>query len=77
VLLFKVDGADWTVDLKKGGVTKGGASDAAATFTVIGEELLALVKGTETAQSLYQHGKLRVDGDVRYAHRLAFLKQLV
>jgi hypothetical protein len=28
-------------------------------------------------QRLYMHGKLRVDGDVRVAQRLGFLKQLI
>ena len=41
------------------------------------EDLAAIVRGTETAQRLFQNGKLRVDGDVRVAaSRLSFLKGL-
>jgi len=46
-------------------------------FTVRDEDLAALARGTTDARSLYQHGKLRVDGDVRVAHRLGFLHKLV
>jgi hypothetical protein len=40
-------------------------------------DFVQLVSGKATAKSLYQHGKLRVDGDVSVAHRLGFLKGLV
>ena len=33
-------------------------------------------RGAATSRRLYQHGKLRVDGDVSVAHRLGFLKAL-
>jgi 3-hydroxyacyl-CoA dehydrogenase/3a,7a,12a-trihydroxy-5b-cholest-24-enoyl-CoA hydratase len=41
------------------------------------DDLVALVKGQATPQELYMHGKLRVDGDVRVAHNLAFLQNLL
>ena len=40
-------------------------------------ELVALVTGKATAKSLYQHGQLKVDGDVSVAHRLGFLNKLI
>ena len=45
-------------------------------FVLSDEHLAALAAGTATAQRLYQRGELRVDGDVRLAHRLAILPQL-
>jgi 3-hydroxyacyl-CoA dehydrogenase/3a,7a,12a-trihydroxy-5b-cholest-24-enoyl-CoA hydratase len=70
VVVFKVDGSAWTVSDK---VTEGADAKAAATITVSEEDLALLAKG-ESAKGLYQHGKLRVDGDVRVAHRLGFMK---
>ena len=49
---------------------------ATATLTLADEDLLALAKGT-AARELFQRSKLRVDGDVRAAHRLGFLKNLI
>ena len=40
-------------------------------------DLVALAKDPSQAQSLYQHGKLSVDGDVRPATKLSFFKDLV
>lgn len=79
VLTFVVDGKAWTVDLKNGpgAVIEGSDSQAAAVFTLADADLLALIKGTRTAQDLYQHGLLRVDGDIRYAHKLALFVDLV
>ena len=51
----------------------GGA--AKATLTIADADLPALASGN--VRSLYQHGKLRVDGDVTVAHRLGFLKGLL
>jgi len=48
-----------------------------ATLTIGDADLVALVTGKATAKSLYQHGKLRVDGDVGVAHRLGFFKGLI
>ncbi|MGE0403432.1 MAG: SCP2 sterol-binding domain-containing protein, partial [Kofleriaceae bacterium] len=48
-----------------------------ATFTISDADLVALVTGKATAKSLYQHGKLKVDGDVSVAQRLGFLNKLI
>jgi 3-hydroxyacyl-CoA dehydrogenase/3a,7a,12a-trihydroxy-5b-cholest-24-enoyl-CoA hydratase len=71
------DGA-YTVDLSAapGSVKEGKAAAATTTLTLAEEDLVALAKGASAA-SLHQHGKLRVDGDVRPAHKLGFLKDLV
>ncbi|HEX7665117.1 MAG TPA: SCP2 sterol-binding domain-containing protein, partial [Polyangiaceae bacterium] len=80
VLAFKVKEPDalFAVDLKNGSgkVLQGDAAGATATITIADEDLGALAKGTETAQSLYQRGKLRLDGDAHVAQRLGFLKDL-
>jgi 3-hydroxyacyl-CoA dehydrogenase/3a,7a,12a-trihydroxy-5b-cholest-24-enoyl-CoA hydratase len=47
----------------------------AATLTIADADLAGLAAGNTKA--LYQHGKLRVDGDVSVAHRLGFLKGLI
>ena len=49
--------------------------DTAVTFTIKDADLAGLAAGN--AKSLYQHGQLRVDGDVSVAHRLGFLKGLI
>ena len=36
--------------------------------------LLALAQGKTTVQKLFQHGKLRVDGDVQAAHELTIIE---
>ncbi len=45
------------------------------TLTIADSDLPALASGN--ARSLYQHGKLRVDGDASVANRLGFLKGLL
>jgi len=78
VLKFKVTQPDavWTVDLKNGagGVTSGEAQ-ADATLTLTDEDLEAIARG-EDPKGLYQHGKIRVDGNVQLAKKIGFLKQL-
>jgi 3-hydroxyacyl-CoA dehydrogenase/3a,7a,12a-trihydroxy-5b-cholest-24-enoyl-CoA hydratase len=49
--------------------------DAVATLTIKDADLPALAAGN--VKSLYQHGQLRVDGDVSVAHRLGFLKGVI
>ena len=47
-----------------------------AIVTVTDEDLAALSRGASTFASLYQHGRLRIDGDVATARRLeALIKQ--
>ncbi|HUS27065.1 MAG TPA: SCP2 sterol-binding domain-containing protein, partial [Kofleriaceae bacterium] len=62
---FNVTGPDATKTFELGG-------DTAATLTIADSDLPALASGN--VKSLYQHGKLKVDGDVTVAHRLGFLK---
>ncbi|MBA3454455.1 MAG: SCP2 sterol-binding domain-containing protein, partial [Deltaproteobacteria bacterium] len=71
-LKFVVDGNEQTFAL--------GGKDPKkvdATVTITDADLVALTTGKATAKSLYQFGKLRVDGDVSVAHRLGFLKALI
>jgi len=65
-LTFVVGDAKKTYEL--GGTT-------AATITVADGDLPALAQGN--IKSLFQHGKVRVDGDVSVAHRLGFLKGVI
>ncbi len=80
VLQFKVKSPDgaWVVNLKdaRGSVTEGLDPKANATFTVSDEDLTELAT-TGAAKELYMAGKLRVDGDAKVAHRLAFFKALI
>jgi 3-hydroxyacyl-CoA dehydrogenase/3a,7a,12a-trihydroxy-5b-cholest-24-enoyl-CoA hydratase len=79
VVAFKVRGpdADWLVSLRGTPEVKQGADPKAnSTLTLADGDLVALAKGSATAQQLFQQGKLRIDGDVRVAHRLGFLKGL-
>ncbi len=48
-----------------------------ATVTISDGDFTALCSGKATAKSLFQFGKLKVEGDVSVAHRLGFLKGLV
>jgi 3-hydroxyacyl-CoA dehydrogenase/3a,7a,12a-trihydroxy-5b-cholest-24-enoyl-CoA hydratase len=74
VVQFNVTGPDgqWVVDGST--VTAGRSASAAAFVTLSDDDLAALAAGTAEAKSLFQHGALRVDGDVRVAHRLGVLK---
>jgi NAD(P)-dependent dehydrogenase (short-subunit alcohol dehydrogenase family)/acyl dehydratase/putative sterol carrier protein len=76
--LTEPEGA-WVVDLRTapGKVTQGTQPGATITLKLADEDLLALVKSPEAARELYLRGKLRIDGDVRVAQRLGFLKNLV
>lgn len=71
--------AAWTVDFSVTPPTiTGGDSDKAVTRLGIDDaDLLALVQGRTDARTLYQQGKLRVDGDVAPAHKLDFLSGLL
>ena len=79
VIAFKITSpeADWVVALAGTPEVKRGADPkAAATLTLADEDLAVLARGAEPVQHLFQTGRLRVDGDVRLAHRLGFLKGL-
>jgi 3-hydroxyacyl-CoA dehydrogenase/3a,7a,12a-trihydroxy-5b-cholest-24-enoyl-CoA hydratase len=81
LMQFKVTAPEsaWVVDLRSapGSVSEGTQTGVTATLTLADEDLLALAKGTVAARELFLKSKLRVDGDVRVAHRLGFLKNLV
>jgi 3-hydroxyacyl-CoA dehydrogenase/3a,7a,12a-trihydroxy-5b-cholest-24-enoyl-CoA hydratase len=68
----------WLVDLSEGhGAVKPGTRDGAdVVFTLKDEDLEALTRGDADMRDLHQRGALRVDGDVRLAQRLSFLKGL-
>jgi 3-hydroxyacyl-CoA dehydrogenase/3a,7a,12a-trihydroxy-5b-cholest-24-enoyl-CoA hydratase len=57
-------------------VREGTDAKATTVLRIEDADLAALCKDPGKAQDLYQHGKLRVDGDVRPAHKLSFLKDL-
>jgi NAD(P)-dependent dehydrogenase (short-subunit alcohol dehydrogenase family)/acyl dehydratase/ubiquinone biosynthesis protein UbiJ len=73
--------ASWVVDLTTvGSVREGGDAKASTRLHIEDADLAALCTASDvhvTAQDLYQHGKLRIDGDIRIAQRLGFLKDLV
>jgi 3-hydroxyacyl-CoA dehydrogenase/3a,7a,12a-trihydroxy-5b-cholest-24-enoyl-CoA hydratase len=81
VLQFCVRDPDskWVVDLKtQPPALKAGETDRATTTIVIDDaDLVELSSGDTTTQSLFQRGKLRIDGDMQPAHRLNFLKGLI
>ncbi len=80
VISFKVKdaGFEFTADLASGtpSVKPGLDAKANTRLTLTDDALAALAKG-EDARSLYQHGALRVDGELLAAHHLSFLKSLV
>ena len=69
----------WAVDLRSapGSVSEGQQPGATTTLTLADEDMQALAQGKVTARELFQRSKLRVDGDVRVAQRLGFLKNLI
>ena len=81
VLQFYVRDPDsqWVVDLKnQPPALKTGETDGATTtITIDDSDLAELCSAETTTQSLFQRGKLRIDGDMQPAHRLNFLKGLV
>jgi 3-hydroxyacyl-CoA dehydrogenase/3a,7a,12a-trihydroxy-5b-cholest-24-enoyl-CoA hydratase len=80
VLQLNVKNPDgsWVIDLTGAGAVREGTDAKATTVLRIDDaDLAALTKDPTQAQSFYQHGKLRVDGDVRPATKLSFLKDLV
>jgi 3-hydroxyacyl-CoA dehydrogenase/3a,7a,12a-trihydroxy-5b-cholest-24-enoyl-CoA hydratase len=72
-LQFVVGGKGWIVSAS--GVTEGTDAKATTTLTLEDAALVALAK-TGDARDLYQRGELRVDGDVRGAHKLGIFKGL-
>ncbi|MBL9026518.1 MAG: SDR family NAD(P)-dependent oxidoreductase [Myxococcales bacterium] len=71
---IKVGSDTWLID-EKGSVGKGDAAAAKAVVTVSDDDLAEIAK-TGDLRGAFMRGKLRVDGDVRVAQRLTFLKGL-
>jgi len=65
---FDIEGASQTFEL---------GGNSTATISASDADFVSLVTGKASAKSLFQHGQLRVDGDVTVAHRLGFLKGLI
>ena len=68
--------ATYLADLKGAGTIKEAAGAADVTLKLADADLEALAKG-EPLRELYQHGRVRIDGDTRVAHKLTFFKGLV
>jgi 3-hydroxyacyl-CoA dehydrogenase/3a,7a,12a-trihydroxy-5b-cholest-24-enoyl-CoA hydratase len=71
--------ACWTVDFGASPPTVAGG-DSAQAVTKLGiddADLAALAKGEADPRDLYQHGKLRVDGELMPAHALGIFKGLI
>jgi len=68
-------GASWIVDGANGTVAEGEADDVATTITIADADLEALAGG-DSPGSLFQRGKLVVDGDLKLAHKLEAFSKL-
>jgi 3-hydroxyacyl-CoA dehydrogenase/3a,7a,12a-trihydroxy-5b-cholest-24-enoyl-CoA hydratase len=83
ILRFDVkDGAgatrSWVADMTGAGAVREGTDAKATTILRVNDaDLVELCRDPAAARDLYQRGKLRVDGDVRGAHKLGFLKDLI
>ncbi len=80
VIAFKVKdaGFEFTAELTGASPSvKSGADAKAGTRIILTDEALGALTRGESAQKLFQHGQLRVEGELTAAHRLGFLKQLV
>ncbi len=79
LLQFNIKSPDsaWTLDCRgeQAKVEQGSAKDAVTAFTLSDEDLAALTKGHDP-KDLFQRGKLRVDGDMQAAQRLAIFNGL-
>ena len=73
VLVVEPDGA-WFVDLGAGSIKSGVYDGADTTITIEDGAIEELVGGASEA-SLFQKGKMRVDGDVAPARDLHWLKK--
>jgi 3-hydroxyacyl-CoA dehydrogenase/3a,7a,12a-trihydroxy-5b-cholest-24-enoyl-CoA hydratase len=76
VIQFVVDDATYLADFKGAGAITQGTGKADVTVKLSDDDLEALAKG-EPLRDLYQHGRVRIDGDPRIAHKLTFFKGLV
>jgi 3-hydroxyacyl-CoA dehydrogenase/3a,7a,12a-trihydroxy-5b-cholest-24-enoyl-CoA hydratase len=76
VVKFVVDDRSYLADFKGAGTIKEAAGTADVTLKMSDDDLEALAKG-EALRDLFLHGRVRIDGDTRIAHKLTFLKGLV
>jgi len=79
VVALVVSGPDasFTLDLKNGkGSLKDGVDPKADITLKLTDEELGKLVATGNVRDAYQHGLVRIDGDVRIAHRLSFFKGL-
>jgi 3-hydroxyacyl-CoA dehydrogenase/3a,7a,12a-trihydroxy-5b-cholest-24-enoyl-CoA hydratase len=79
IITFKVkDGPTFTADLAGATpVIADGANAKATTTITLTDDALAEFAKTGAAQTLYQHGEVRIDGSVKPVQRLGFFKQLL
>ena len=75
-LHVKDPASEWSITLGAHGghIVAGPGDKPHATVTLGDDDLLALAQGKTTTQKLFQHGKLRVDGDVQAAHELTIIE---
>jgi (3R)-3-hydroxyacyl-CoA dehydrogenase / 3a,7a,12a-trihydroxy-5b-cholest-24-enoyl-CoA hydratase / enoyl-CoA hydratase 2 len=66
----------WHLDLTGPVKITEGQAAADTALTLSDDDLVALAKG-ESLRELYQHGRVRIDGDTRVAHKINFFKGLV
>ncbi|MEZ4406171.1 MAG: SDR family NAD(P)-dependent oxidoreductase [Polyangiales bacterium] len=75
---FTITDPDARMDRRREGhpptVSEGRSSNVDAVITLTDADLASLASGAQSARWLYQQGRLKVDGDVRVAHRLGVLK---
>ncbi len=64
----------WIVDGAT--VSEAKATDAASYLILSDDDLAGIASGAASARSLFMRGQLRIDGDVRVAHRLGALNKL-
>jgi 3-hydroxyacyl-CoA dehydrogenase/3a,7a,12a-trihydroxy-5b-cholest-24-enoyl-CoA hydratase len=74
---FEVKSPDTSFYVEAKTVSEGTAKAPTTTVRLEEDDLMALAKGQAGLQDLFMHGKLRVDGDVRLAHKLTFLANLL
>ncbi|MEM9257125.1 MAG: SDR family NAD(P)-dependent oxidoreductase [Pseudomonadota bacterium] len=78
-LAFLVDDQHWGLDLSgdTAEITGLPMADPDTLFTITDTDLTALAREEAAIQTLYQHGKLRVDGNVEHAKQLTLLYGLL
>ena len=66
--------SEWTVDFKTGQVSPGASADFNARITLSDIALERFLGQQVSEQALFQHGDMRVDGDVALAKDLSWMK---